>query len=41
MMDGLGLQLVPFNTAQAQLRAIENRTPIVRGGNTGISGFIT
>ena len=25
---------------QAQLRAIENRTPIVRGGNTGISGFI-
>ena len=31
----------PFqHFAQAQLRAIENRTPIVRGGNTGISGFI-
>ena len=40
--DGwLGTSAGPFqHFAQAQLRAIENRTPIVRGGNTGISGFI-
>ena len=40
--DGwLGTSAGPFqHFAQAKLRAIENRTPIVRGGNTGISGFI-
>ena len=40
--DGwLGTSAGPFqHFAQAQLRAVENRIPIVRGGNTGISGFI-
>ncbi|MFL3008966.1 MAG: apolipoprotein N-acyltransferase [Candidatus Neomarinimicrobiota bacterium] len=40
--DGwLGTSAGPFqHFAQAKLRAIENRTPIARGGNTGISGFI-
>ena len=40
--DGwLGRSAGPFqHFAQAKLRAIENRIPIVRGGNTGISGFI-
>ena len=40
--DGwLGKSAGPFqHFVQAQLRAIENRIPIVRGGNTGISGFI-
>ncbi len=40
--DGwLGTSAGPFqHFAQAKLRAIENRTSVVRGGNTGISGFI-
>ena len=40
--DGwLGESAGPFqHFAQAKLRAIENRIPIVRGGNTGISGYI-
>ena len=40
--DGwLGQSAGPFqHFAQAKLRAIENRIPIVRGGNTGISGYI-
>ena len=40
--DGwLGTSAGPFqHFAQAKLRSIENRIPIVRGGNTGISGFI-
>ena len=40
--DGwLGKSAGPFqHFAQAKLRAIENRVPIVRGGNTGISGHI-
>ena len=40
--DGwLGKSAGPYqHFAQAKLRAIENRVPIVRGGNTGISGVI-
>ena len=40
--DGwLGKSAGPYqHFAQSKLRAIENRIPIVRGGNTGISGVI-
>ena len=40
--DGwLGTSAGPYqHFAQAKLRAIENRVPIIRGGNTGISGYI-